>query len=108
MDVRGLGNALELYRAQRRLRPPDRLSADRAFPIAAKWLLIGRWKAQAIPIWSLALFPLLGRQDHDAAHRRWWPFIGTPLYNAYLRLMGARIGSNAVAELPLSRRSART
>ena len=34
--------------------------------IAAKWLLIGRFKAQAIPIWSLRLFPLLGRQDHDA------------------------------------------
>ena len=27
-------------------------------------------------------------------------FIGTPIYNAYLRLMGARIGRNVVIELP--------
>ena len=37
-----------------------------AIPIAVKWLLVGRWKEEAIPIWSLALFPLLAREDAHA------------------------------------------
>ena len=66
-----------------------------ALPIAAKWLLIGRFKAQSIPIWSFAYFRFwviktLMRTSPAAA------FIGTPLYNAYLRLMGARIGRNVM------------
>jgi non-ribosomal peptide synthetase-like protein len=66
-----------------------------AVPIAAKWLLIGRFKAQSIPIWSFAYFRFwavktLMRTSPAAA------FIGTPLYNAYLRLMGARIGRNVI------------
>ena len=64
-------------------------------PIAAKWLLIGRFKAQSIPIWSFAYFRFwvvktLMRTSPLAA------FIGTPIYNAYLRLMGARIGRNVI------------
>jgi non-ribosomal peptide synthetase-like protein len=66
-----------------------------AVPVAAKWLLIGRFKAQSIPIWSFAYFRFwvvmtLMRTSPVAA------FIGTPLYNAYLRLMGARIGRNVI------------
>jgi non-ribosomal peptide synthetase-like protein len=66
-----------------------------AVPVAAKWLMIGRFKAQSIPIWSLAYFRFwavktLMRTSPAAA------FIGTPLYNAYLRLMGARIGRNVM------------
>ena len=66
-----------------------------AVPVAAKWLLIGRFKAQSIPIWSFAYFRFwavktLMRTSPAAA------FIGTPLYNAYLRLMGARIGRNVI------------
>ena len=66
-----------------------------AVPIAAKWLLIGRFKAQSIPIWSFAYFRFwtiktLMRTSPAAA------FIGTPLYNVYLRLMGARIGRNVI------------
>ncbi len=60
-------------------------------PILAKWLLVGRWKPQEIPIWSLA-------------YVRFWfvktlvklnPLvlsIGSPLYILYLRALGARIG----------------
>jgi non-ribosomal peptide synthetase-like protein len=64
-------------------------------PVAAKWLLIGRFKEQSIPIWSFAYFRFwvvktLMRTSPAAA------FIGTPLYNAYLRLMGARIGRNVI------------
>ena len=66
-----------------------------AISIVAKWLLIGRFKAQSIPIWSLAYFRFwvvktLMRTSPVAC------FIGTPIYNAYLRLMGARIGRNVV------------
>lgn len=68
-----------------------------AVPIALKWALIGRWKEAVIPIWSLRYF-------------RFWVvktvtrtapavlFRGTPLYNAYLRLLGARIGPNTVIQ----------
>ena len=71
-----------------------------AVPIAAKWLLIGRFKAQSIPIWSFAYFRFwvvktLMRTSPVAA------FIGTPLYNAYLRLMGARIGRNVILSCQL-------
>jgi non-ribosomal peptide synthetase-like protein len=64
-------------------------------PVAAKWLLIGRFKAQLIPIWSFAYFRFwavktLMRTSPAAA------FIGTPLYSAYLRLMGAKIGRNVI------------
>ena len=62
-------------------------------PIVLKWVLIGRWKAQEIPIWSLA-------------YLRFWfvktlvsitpmaMFIGTPVYPFYLRALGAKVGRN--------------
>jgi non-ribosomal peptide synthetase-like protein len=63
--------------------------------IIAKWLLIGRFRAQAIPIWSLGYFRFwvvktMMRTSPVMA------FTGTPIYNAYLRLMGAKIGKGAV------------
>lgn len=60
-------------------------------PIAAKWLLVGRWKETEFPVWSLA-------------YVRFWTvkallhtnplilFTGSPLYVLYLRALGARIG----------------
>ncbi len=66
-----------------------------AISIAAKWILIGRFKAQSIPIWSLAYF----RFWVVKTMMRTTPvmaFTGTPIYNAYLRLMGAKIGRGAV------------
>ncbi|MFJ3230979.1 Pls/PosA family non-ribosomal peptide synthetase [Streptomyces sp. NPDC086787] len=62
-----------------------------AFPIAAKWILIGRWKPGEFPVWG-------------AAYIRFWlvkvllhgnPMVflaGNPLYNLYLRALGARVG----------------
>jgi len=66
-----------------------------AVAILAKWLLIGRARAGAIPIWSLSYFRFwvaksLARSAPAMA------FAGTPLYNLYLRLLGAKIGANAV------------
>jgi hypothetical protein len=71
------------------------LVALTALSIVMKWLLIGRFKVQSIPLWSLSYF-------------RFWAvmtlmrtspvnvFVGTPIYNAYLRLMGAKIGRNVM------------
>lgn len=67
------------------------------FAVLAKWVLIGRWKAEAIPIWSWRYY-------------RFWVvktlirtapvvlFRGSPLYSLYLRLLGARLGSRTVIE----------
>jgi non-ribosomal peptide synthetase-like protein len=63
-------------------------------PIAAKWMLVGRWREERIPIWSLR-------------YLRFWVikqlvqtsplvlFRGQPIYNSYLRALGANIGRNA-------------
>jgi non-ribosomal peptide synthetase-like protein len=63
--------------------------------IAAKWLLLGRVRAEAIPLWSAAYFRFWAAKFvmRSAPANA---FAGTPLYNAYLRLLGARIGHNAV------------
>ncbi|HEX7032638.1 MAG TPA: Pls/PosA family non-ribosomal peptide synthetase [Nitrososphaera sp.] len=66
-----------------------------AIPVAAKWLLIGRFKTQSFPIWSLSYFrfwavKFMMRTSPAAV------FIGTPLYNIYLRMMGAKIGRNVI------------
>ncbi|WP_407555262.1 phosphopantetheine-binding protein [Streptomyces sp. Pv4-95] len=62
-----------------------------SLPIVAKWVLIGRWKPQQIPVWSLS-------------YVRFWAvktlirsnplvlFVGSPLYTLYLRSLGAKIG----------------
>lgn len=71
-----------------------------AIPIAAKWLLIGRFKKEVIPVWSLRYFRfwLVKTLIHGA------PIIlfrGTPIYNLYLRMLGARIGANSVLRCKL-------
>ncbi|WP_211174442.1 Pls/PosA family non-ribosomal peptide synthetase [Pseudonocardia xinjiangensis] len=60
-------------------------------PILAKWTLMGRWKEREIRLWSLG-------------HVRFWLvktliqidplvlFAGSPVYNLYLRALGAKIG----------------
>ncbi len=72
------------------------LTAAFAFaPVMAKWLLVGRWKSGAIRIWSLNYFRFWFVKllyDNSPAHL----FTGTPLYNMWLRLLGARIGRHAV------------
>lgn len=62
-----------------------------AVPIVAKWTLIGRFTPREFPVWSLG-------------YVRWWLvktlirssparlFTGSPVYVAYLRALGAKIG----------------
>jgi non-ribosomal peptide synthetase-like protein len=87
-------SALELY-ACSVVFAAGSLAVLTAISIVAKWVLIGRFKAQPIPIWSFAYFRFwvvltMMRSSPVIA------FTGTPIYNFYLRLMGARIGRNAV------------
>ena len=66
-----------------------------AVPIAAKWLLIGRWRAEEFPIWSLRFFNFwLVRTLVRSAPPIAVP--GTPVYNWYLRMLGAKIGPGAI------------
>ncbi len=63
-------------------------------PVAAKWLLIGRWKAEAIPIWSLRYFKFWAMKGLLGSAPL--AYLGDPFYNVYLRLLGAKIGRNVV------------
>ncbi|MEU9285715.1 Pls/PosA family non-ribosomal peptide synthetase [Streptomyces sp. NPDC048275] len=70
-----------------------------AFPIMAKWILIGRWKPREFPIWG-------------PTYLRFWIvkvllhanpmifFVGNPLYVLYLRALGARIGERVTILSP--------
>ena len=68
-------------------------------PIAAKWLLIGRWKEEAIPVWSLRYFRfwLVKGLIRTAPIAQ----LGGPIYNLYLRLLGAKIGSHTALKSAL-------
>ncbi|MCB5911889.1 phosphopantetheine-binding protein [Streptomyces sp. SF28] len=64
-----------------------------AFPVVAKWLLIGRWTAREFPVWG-------------ATYLRFWIvkvlvhanpmvlLVGSPVYVLYLRALGAKIGKH--------------
>ncbi len=67
-----------------------------AVPIAAKWVLIGRWKVQHIRLWSLAYvrFWIVKTLIRSSPAARL--FFGTPLYVLYLRALGAKIGPGVV------------
>ena len=72
------------------------LLAAGAFPIVAKWLLIGRWKPQRIPVWSLACFRFWLVKTLIITSPVARLSVGTPLYRLYLRALGARIGPGAL------------
>jgi acyl carrier protein len=64
-------------------------------PILAKWLLIGRWSKQHIPLWGLKYlkFWIVKQlvQNNPIVF-----FKGLPIYNWYLRLLGSKIGKDVV------------
>ncbi|RUA02464.1 MAG: peptide synthetase [Deltaproteobacteria bacterium] len=75
------------------------LALSLAFPVALKWILLGRVRAGKYRLWGWFFF-------------RWWLvekmialsphpiFKGTPLLGLYFRLMGARIGSETLIDTP--------
>ena len=63
-------------------------------PIGLKWLLIGKWKKEEIPVWGRRYLKFwtvkqLIRFNPMIA------FVGSPLYIAYLKALGVRIGWNS-------------
>lgn len=67
-----------------------------AVPIAVKWMLVGRWRAQQIRLWSLPYvrFWIVKTLIRSSPAARL--FIGTPVYLLYLRALGAKIGPGVV------------
>lgn len=63
--------------------------------IGVKWIAVGRFKREPIPIWSSWYFRFwLARISIRANPLNL--LIGTPLYNVYLRALGAKVGKRAV------------
>ena len=62
-------------------------------PILAKWILIGRWKCRSASEPGLCRFwvvKTLVRRNPIVM------FTGSPLFNVYLRLLGAKVGRGVV------------
>ncbi|HUS97774.1 MAG TPA: amino acid adenylation domain-containing protein, partial [Hyphomicrobiaceae bacterium] len=65
------------------------------FPVAMKWLLVGRWRAEKFPIWGLRYFRFWLVRELISSN----PLVlfrGTPLFNAYLRMLGAKVGQDSI------------
>ena len=75
-----------------------------AVPIAAKWLLIGRWRPQQIRIWSLGYVRFWIVKTLIRSNPGIHLIVGSPLYGLYLRALGARVGPRVVifsSEIPV-------
>lgn len=66
-------------------------------PVACKWILIGKWKSEKIPIWSFRYFKFWLVKTLISVNPLVM-FKGLPLFNVYLRLLGANIGKNVIYE----------
>ncbi len=66
-----------------------------AIAIAAKWLILGRTKPGRYPLWGVYYFRWwLAQRLAPLVHVKWLQ--GSPAIRGYLRLMGARIGRDAL------------
>ncbi|MFE9397074.1 Pls/PosA family non-ribosomal peptide synthetase [Streptomyces flavidovirens] len=63
------------------------------FPVVAKWMLIGRWRAREFPVWGLTYLRFWTVKVLLHANPMVF-FVGNPLYVLYLRALGARIGKH--------------
>jgi non-ribosomal peptide synthetase-like protein len=61
-------------------------------PILVKWMLIGRWKPEQIPVWSLRYFRFWLVKTLVQKNMLVLFFTGSPLYVLYLRALGAKVG----------------
>src|SRR5437667_1342293 len=67
-----------------------------AVPIAAKSLLIGRWKPQEIRIWSLAYVRFWIVKTLIRSNPGVYLCVGSPRYGLHLRALGAKVGPGVV------------
>jgi non-ribosomal peptide synthetase-like protein len=65
-------------------------------PIAAKWLLIGRWKPQRIRVWSLHYVRFWIVKTLVVSSPLARLAVGSPLYSLYLRALGAKVGDRVL------------
>ena len=68
-------------------------------PVGLKWLLIGRWKPEAIPVWSMRYFRFWVVKT--AVRGAPMALVDGPIRNVYLRLLGAKIGADTVIQSSL-------
>ncbi len=68
-------------------------------PICLKWLIIGRWREQEIRIWSLSYVRFWFVKTLIRMNPLVF-FVGTPILPLYLRLLGAKIGSDVLILSP--------
>ncbi len=69
-------------------------------PLAVKWILLARVRPGIYPLWGW-FFLRFWIVERALAMAPLAVFTGTPMLNWYLRLLGARIGRNAVIASPL-------
>lgn len=69
--------------------------AAKLIAIAGKWLAIGRTKPGRYPLWGVYYYRWwLSQRFIALAHLRW--FQSSPIMRVYLRLLGARVGRDAL------------
>ncbi|GIG88682.1 Pls/PosA family non-ribosomal peptide synthetase [Plantactinospora endophytica] len=64
-------------------------------PVAVKWLLVGRWRAETFPIWGLRYLRFWVVKRMVRANPLVL-FAGSPVYNLYLRALGVKVGRGAL------------
>ena len=63
--------------------------------IALKWIILGRTRPGRYKLWGVYYFRWwLAQRVVSVAHIKW--FQGTPIMSIYLRLLGARVGSDCI------------
>ncbi|MBC3192718.1 peptide synthetase [Pseudonocardia sp. C8] len=65
-------------------------------PIVAKWVLVGRWTEQEIPLWGFRYYRFWLAKVLVRTNPLLLVAAGSPLLPLYLRLLGARIGPGVV------------
>ena len=63
--------------------------------IAGKWLSVGRVKPGRYPLWGVYYFRVWLAMKFTLLVKPKW-FQGTPIMRAYMRIMGARVGKDAI------------
>jgi non-ribosomal peptide synthetase-like protein len=65
-------------------------------PILVKWVLIGRWKVEQFPVWSLRYVRFWIVKTMVQRNPLLLLINGTPMYPLYLRALGAKVGRNVL------------
>lgn len=69
-------------------------------PIAAKWVVIGRWTPRRVPLWSMSYYRFWCVKTLVTANPLARMAVGTPLYVMYLRALGAKVGRRVLILTP--------